>query len=63
MTTLILSFVLIGLAIAGLSIGVLMGRKPLKGSCGGLAAFDGNGGCDLCGGNPEKCEDLNTGKG
>ncbi|MCB1671726.1 MAG: (Na+)-NQR maturation NqrM [Gammaproteobacteria bacterium] len=60
MTTLILSFVLIALAVTGLSIGVIMGRKPLQGSCGGLSSFGEAGPCELCGGKPEKCKELNA---
>ncbi len=44
--TLILSFVLILVVVAAMSIGVIAGRAPIKGSCGGL-----NGGrCELCSG-------------
>ena len=42
--TLILSFVIIVLAVAGMAVGVMAGREPIKGSCGGV-----NGGrCELC---------------
>ncbi|MDJ0939527.1 MAG: Na(+)-translocating NADH-quinone reductase subunit E [Woeseiaceae bacterium] len=45
--TLVLSFVLILIVIAAMGIGVLAGRAPIKGSCGGL-----NGGrCELCSGS------------
>jgi hypothetical protein len=54
----LLSFILISLAMAGLAVGVLFGRKPLKGSCGGLNNFDPGAGCDLCGGNQQKCQEL-----
>lgn len=37
MATLLLTLVILLLAICGLAIGVLAGRAPLKGSCGGLA--------------------------
>lgn len=60
MTTLILSFIVISLAFAGLSVGVLSGRKPIQGSCGGLNNLGVGGGCDLCGGDAGKCEDLQT---
>lgn len=47
MTTFLLTFGLIGLSILGLAIGVLMGRAPIKGSCGGIACGTG-GGCMAC---------------
>lgn len=37
METIILTFIISLLAIAGLAAGVIMGRAPIKGSCGGLA--------------------------
>jgi len=46
-STLLLSFVVILLVIAGMSIGVINGRRAISGSCGGLNA----GGCELCSGN------------
>jgi hypothetical protein len=46
LTTIGLSVLLMLILILGMSIGVLNGRRPIKGSCGGL-----NGGsCELCGG-------------
>ena len=60
MTTVILSFLLVCLAVTGLSIGVLMGRKPIQGSCGGLSDGIGDGACELCGGSVERCEELNS---
>ena len=45
-STLLLSFVVILLVIAGMSIGVLNGRKAISGSCGGVAGS----GCELCSG-------------
>jgi hypothetical protein len=45
--TFTLSFVVILLVIAGMSIGVMNGRRAISGSCGGL-----NGGrCELCSGS------------
>jgi len=43
--TFALSFVIVLAVIAGMSIGVLNGRKAISGSCGGLAG----GRCDACG--------------
>ena len=43
------------LLIAGMSIGVLMGRKPIAGSCGGMAALGMEVECEICGGDTTKC--------
>jgi len=45
MTLFLLSFAVIALAILGLGAGVLLGRSPLKGSCGGDAVLKV---CALC---------------
>ena len=45
MTLFLLVFVVIALAILGLGAGILLGRGPLKGSCGGNAAVKA---CPLC---------------
>ena len=47
METFILAFILILLAVAGLAVGVMFGRAPIKGSCGGLSCA-GDGAC-ACG--------------
>lgn len=41
----LLSFVVIALALLGLSAGALLGRRPLQGSCGGDAVLKT---CPLC---------------
>lgn len=58
MLTFVLAVVVVILLIAGMAIGVIMGRKPLAGSCGGVGAALGEDDytCDLCGGDPKKCE-------
>ena len=44
LVTVLLSFLVMLAVIAGMSIGVISGRRPIKGSCGGV-----NGGrCELC---------------
>ncbi len=51
--TLILTFLVISAVIAAMSIGVMAGRAPIKGSCGGL-----NGrGCELCSGKCKRSTD------
>ena len=50
LATLLLSFILISVVIAAMSVGVMFGRAPIKGSCGGL-----NGkACELCSGTCKK---------
>jgi hypothetical protein len=47
LVTFLLTFAVVLIAIAAMAIGVIRGRSPIRGSCGGL-----NGGpCALCGGN------------
>ncbi len=42
--------------VAGMAVGVLVGRSPIKGSCGGMGALGINTECEICGGDPKKCE-------
>jgi len=58
MATLIGTFILLLLVVAGMAIGVMFGRKPLKGSCGGLNNGGSDSGCSVCGGNPAKCDEA-----
>lgn len=52
MSTILASFVIIALAVAAMAVGVVFGRAPIRGSCGGL-----NGrGCELCSGRCRKRE-------
>jgi hypothetical protein len=54
--TLIFAFLLMLVIVAAMSIGVVMGRKPIAGSCGGMKALGLDGECQVCGGNPLACE-------
>jgi hypothetical protein len=51
LTTLILSAVLMLVLFAAMMVGVLMGREPIKGSCGGVGA---QAECP-CGSTPATC--------
>ena len=53
--TVYLSIIILGLAILGLSIGVIFDNKPIQGSCGGIGADEN---CTVCGGDPQKCETV-----
>ncbi len=56
MTTLVLAFAFTALIMAGMAIGVLFGRKPISGSCGGMKALGMDVECEICGGNPRLCD-------
>lgn len=56
MTTMLLAFAVIALIITGMAVGVLCGRKPITGSCGGMSAIGMISDCDICGGNKDICE-------
>ncbi len=47
--TILITFAIMLAVIAAMAIGVMNGRKPISGSCGGL----NGGGCELCSG---KCK-------
>ena len=53
----ILTFIGLGLVIIAMAIGVIMGRKPIAGSCGGLANVGIEGKCSICGDDPAKCDE------
>lgn len=57
MGTFLLVLLIVGLLIAGMSVGVIFGRKPISGTCGGIGALGISQSCDICGGSPQKCED------
>ena len=56
MTTMSLAFLLMLVLVAGMAVGVLFGRKPISGSCGGMKALGMGVSCEICGGDPDLCE-------
>lgn len=42
--------------VAAMAVGVMCGRKPLAGSCGGLNAVGLNGECKICGRTTGPCD-------
>ncbi len=56
--TIVISFLVMGAAVAAMSIGVIFQNKPIKGSCGGMAALGMNTACEICGGDRLKCEEV-----
>lgn len=57
MTVFLLTALVFGLVILGMAVGVLMGREPIKGSCGGMGALGIDTACDICGGDPRRCDE------
>ena len=55
MFEMLIIFLVFMLIIAAMSVGVLFGKKPITGSCGGLSNLEPGRECELCGGNPSKC--------
>jgi len=53
-------FAIMALVVLGMAAGVLAGRKPIAGSCGGIANLGIEKQCSLCGGVREKCDEVNT---
>lgn len=52
--TLLLTFAVLLAVIAAMAIGVMNGRKPISGSCGGL----NGGGCELCSGRCQRESEI-----
>ncbi|AJQ95308.1 (Na+)-NQR maturation NqrM [Gynuella sunshinyii] len=57
MSTFIVVFFAMVIFTALMAVGVMMGRKPITGSCGGMAALGMDVACDICGGDKSICED------
>ena len=56
MLTIMIAFAVMLMIVAAMAVGVLLGRKPISGSCGGMSAIGIDGACDVCGGDKNKCE-------
>ena len=54
--TFLLALVVFVVIVAVMAVGVIFGRPPIKGSCGGLGAIGIDQECEICGGNPQRCE-------
>ena len=56
MLTYLLAALVFGLVVTGMALGVIFSDKPIKGSCGGIGALGLDTACEICGGNPQVCE-------
>ncbi len=55
----IIAFIAFVLFFVLMSVGLFFKGEPLKGSCGGVAKLMGNDECEICGGDPVKCDEEN----
>ena len=62
MQLILITFLVIAVVVLIMSVGVLAGRKPVQGSCGGLNNIDGMQDCEICSGDRNKCEEVAPGK-
>ena len=58
--TFLVVFLTMLLVVCMMAVGVMMGRKPIAGSCGGIANLGIEKECSICGGSREKCEEINS---
>ena len=56
METILAGIVLLLIAVGAMAIGVIAGRKPIAGSCGGMGAIGMDKACEVCGGDKNKCD-------
>jgi hypothetical protein len=57
MTLFLVSAVVIAIVMMAMAVGVMAGRQPIKGSCGGMGALGIDTACDICGGDPKRCDE------
>lgn len=57
MSMFLITAVAIALVMTAMAVGVIMGRAPIKGSCGGMGALGVDTACELCGGDPKRCDE------
>ena len=58
MTTVIFAFVAMLTLTAAMAVGVIFGRKPIAGTCGGMKALGIEMDCEICGGDQEVCDSV-----
>tara|TARA_B100000963_G_scaffold205548_1_gene179009 strand:+ start:189 stop:410 length:222 start_codon:yes stop_codon:yes gene_type:complete len=54
--TFVLALLVFMAIVAAMAVGVIFGRAPIKGSCGGLGVAGIDQECEICGGDPQGCE-------
>ena len=56
MEMLVVVFIFMLTVVALMAVGVILGRKPIAGSCGGMSAIGMESACDVCGGDQDICD-------
>ena len=56
MDTVIIAFFVMLALVGSMAVGVIFGRQPIAGSCGGMKALGMEMECEVCGGDPMNCE-------
>ena len=56
METVIVAFFVMLALVGVMAVGVIFGRQPIAGSCGGMKALGMEMECEVCGGDPQMCE-------
>ena len=56
METVIVAFFIMLALVGAMAVGVIFGRQPIVGSCGGMKALGMEMECEVCGGDPQMCE-------
>ena len=59
MAVFVITFLIIGIALIGMAIGIIAGRPAIKGSCGGLNQIGLNSDCACSNTERERCEKNN----
>jgi hypothetical protein len=54
-------FIVMMMLVIAMSVGVILGRKPISGSCGGMSALGMEVACDVCKGDKTKCDKETAG--
>tara|TARA_R110001592_G_scaffold240929_2_gene501200 strand:- start:19229 stop:19465 length:237 start_codon:yes stop_codon:yes gene_type:complete len=57
MALFLVTVLVICMVMAAMAVGVMTGRAPIKGSCGGMGALGIDTACEICGGDPQRCDE------
>ncbi len=56
----LVTFLAFGVIMAAMAIGVMLGRAPIAGSCGGIGRLGIEQKCEICGDDPNRCESQSS---